>query len=764
MKPISESHRSARLGRMSTVLCAAVAAASIFAVADRAVAHEDDGKVRDRQKAVRGQVWRAPKSAEGGVAGGFDAVNVQLRSWHPLNTIDAGATSGNDCWGYVSPSGREYALMCVSNGMAVYEITDPVNATKIGFIPGPSSLWRDVKVFSHYAYVVTEGGAGIQVVNLAGVDQGQVTLVNTVTTGGGLATHNVAINEESGYLYRCGGGSNGLRIYDLNANPAAPNLVGSWTTHYVHDAQIVSYTTGPFAGKEIAFCCAGLNGGYGETGLYIVDVTNKANPVQISRSLYPLARYSHQGWLTEDRRFFLLGDELDEGDSQQRTTTHVINVENLLNPLYVGQFQNETPAITHNCYTHNGLMFQANYRSGLRIFDVTNAGSPSTVTEFGYFDTYPGDDNASFNGLWSCYPYFPSGTVIGSDLERGLFVWRLGGPVASIALVSNPPEFINPAGGTTVDVTITPGPGQKLNLSTAVMKVTAGSTTTTVPLAPLSGNTFRATFPPTPCAQTITYRFEVRNQGGDPSSDSARTTFSGISIDTVLADTFEVESGWTAGVPGDTATSGQWVRGDPVGTTAQPEDYHTPSGTQCFFTGQGPVGGSVGAADVDNGITTLLSPIYDLTDYEEPTLEYWYWYSNNQGAAPNADSMPVQISNDNGVTWVQLELINTNNNAWTKRSWRVRDFVTPTNRMRVRFIARDLDAGSIVEAAIDDLKITNVDCTADIVGDINGDGVVNGADLSVLLGAWGSTLSAADLDGDGVVGASDLALLLGAWG
>ena len=126
--------------------------------------------------------------------------------------------------------------------------------------------------------------------------------------------------------------------------------------------------------------------------------------------------------------------------------------------------------------------------------------------------------------------------------------------------------------------------------------------------------------------------------------------------------------------------------------------------------------------------------------------------------------MPVQISNDNGVTWVQLELINTNNNAWTKRSWRVRDFVTPTNRMRVRFIARDLDAGSIVEAAIDDLKITNVDCTADIVGDINGDGVVNGADLSVLLGAWGSTLSAADLDGDGVVGASDLALLLGAWG
>jgi hypothetical protein len=200
-----------------------------------------------------------------------------------------------------------------------------------------------------------------------------------------------------------------------------------------------------------------------------------------------------------------------------------------------------------------------------------------------------------------------------------------------------------------------------------------------------------------------------------------------------------------------------------VGTNAQPENDHTVNGTICFVTGQGVVGGGDGAADVDGGVTTLLSPNFDLTGLDEPTLEYWYWYSNNVGGSPNTDSMPVEISNNGGTTWVALETIATNNAAWTKRSWRVRDFVTPTNQVRVRFIARDLAAGSLVEAGVDDLKITNVDCTPNIVGDINGDGSVNGSDLSILLGSWGSNNPAADLDRDGVVGGTDLATLMSNW-
>jgi hypothetical protein len=125
--------------------------------------------------------------------------------------------------------------------------------------------------------------------------------------------------------------------------------------------------------------------------------------------------------------------------------------------------------------------------------------------------------------------------------------------------------------------------------------------------------------------------------------------------------------------------------------------------------------------------------------------------------------MPVEISNNGGTTWLPLETISASSNAWVKRTWRVRDFITPTSQVRVRFIARDLGQGSLVEAAIDDLRITNVDCTADIVGDVNGDGVVNGTDLGLLLGAWGTGNAAADLNDDGVVNATDLALLVGAW-
>ena len=408
-------------------------------------------------------------------------------------------------------------------------------------------------------------------------------------------------------------------------------------------------------------------------------------------------------------------------------------------------------------------MFQANYRSGMRVFDVSNAGAPSQVAEVAYFDTYPGDDNASFNGLWSCYPYFPSGTVIGSDLERGLFVWRLGGPVATFDLVSAAPDLVAPSGGTELVVEIEPGLGQTLDLATAVMRVSWAGGDATVPLAQITATTFRAVFPATPCAETVTYRFEVANVKGDSITSAPRTALSAFGVEVAFNDAFETNLGWQAGVAGDTATSGQWVRVDPVGTTAQPEDDHTVNGTQCFVTGQGVVGGGAGAADVDGGITTLLSPVLNLAGKPEAIVEYWYWYSNNLGAAANADSMPVSVSNDNGATWALVESIATNNAAWAFRSFRVADFVTPTAQVRVRFVARDLDQGSLVEAGVDDFRVVDIDCTAPVVGDLNGDGVVNAGDLSLLLGAWGSANASADIDGDGIVGAGDLALLLSAW-
>ena len=396
-----------------------VALLGVIAPATLIVAHQDDPKIKDRQPAVKADAYRADRDFGKERSLGFSSENVQLKSWLPLSEFGTNADNGNDCWGYVSPSGREYALVGTYDGTGIVEITEPGNAQVIALLNGNDSLWRDIKTYGTYMYCVSEGGGGIQVFNLADIDNGNVQTLNSAGSG---STHNVVIDTESGFLYRTGGVADGMYIYSL-ANPAAPVQVGSWTDRYIHDAQVVTYTDGPFAGRQIAFCCAGFSGGWSDTGLTIVDVTNKSNPFVVSQTYYSNAAYSHQGWLSEDRKYFYLNDELDEQNYGGTTTTRIINVEDIENPSFVGTFTSGSTSIDHNLYTHNGYIFEANYRSGLRVFDATN---PTNPTQYGFFDTYPDNDGASFNGLWNVYPYFPSGTIIGSDLERGLFVWELG--------------------------------------------------------------------------------------------------------------------------------------------------------------------------------------------------------------------------------------------------------------------------------------------------------------------------------------------------
>ena len=303
-----------------------ILAALTLSTSAPALLHDDDPKILDRKPPVPGTGFTAATNAQGlsaltaAASLGFPADNFTLQSWMTLSDLGFSGANGNDCWGYTSPSGREYALMLTTQGTAIVEVSNPTLPTLVETISGPNSTWRDIKVYGSRAYAVSEGGSGIQVIDLTNVDAGVVNLENTVTGPGTNATHNVALDEVSGFLYRTGGGSEGLRIYSL-ANPSNPQYVGSWSQRYVHDAQIVTYTTGPYAGREIAYCCGGLNGGQTDTGLTIVDVTNKSNPVVLSQVSYPARAYSHQGWLSNDRTRFYLGDELDEGSTVSTTTT-----------------------------------------------------------------------------------------------------------------------------------------------------------------------------------------------------------------------------------------------------------------------------------------------------------------------------------------------------------------------------------------------------------------------------------------------------------
>jgi choice-of-anchor B domain-containing protein len=342
--------------------------------------------------------------------------NVGVTQYAQLNLAAFGAGSGNDCWGYVSPSGREYALVGLNNRVGFVEITNPAAPVLLGTIAHTSSTWGDIKVYGHYAYAVCEtAGTGIQVFDLANIDSGTVTLVRTLASPG--RTHNLALNTASGYLYTCGSrdGTGTTMCFSL-ADPSFPVQVGpaSMTTNYMHDANVVSYTSGPLAGKELLF-------GFSESrGVDIYDVTNKNAPSLIKRVTYPSMGYCHQGWLSTDRKYLYVDDEADETNGQPTTRSLIFNVEDPANAFFVGTFTSGLPAIDHNQYTSDGFTFQANYQSGLRIFDL--AGNPEAPVQVGAFDTFLGSNGASFNGAWSTYPYFPSGTVIVSDINSGLFV------------------------------------------------------------------------------------------------------------------------------------------------------------------------------------------------------------------------------------------------------------------------------------------------------------------------------------------------------
>lgn len=283
------------------------------------------------------------------------------------------------------------------------------------------------------------------------------------------------------------------------------------------------------------------------------------------------------------------------------------------------------------------------------------------------------------------------------------------------------------------------------------------------PMTPLGNNQYSAMLPAAQCGEVISYSFSANTLGGVSINYPSSGSFQALSQDFELSfeDTMETDTGWTVGGSNDDATTGIWNRMNPQATGAQPEDDHTPgAGTDCWVT-DGVAGSGLGDRDIDGGSTTLTSPILDAIALgDDAELVYWRWYSNDQGASPNADSMLVQISNDIGNSWTTLEEVSDNANAWVEQRFRIVDFVEPTDMIRVRFIASDLGDGSIVEAGVDDLRIQAVGCTVN-PADLNGDGELNFFDVSLFLNAFNSGDLLADFNGDGILSFFDVSTFLG---
>jgi len=412
-----------------------------------------DGPLAPGDPGYTGPILGSTIECQGGYAAGYSCSNVDLVALLPVEDLGGGPVPGvnpadsvpditvNDLWGWTDPqTGVEYALVGRTDGMAFVSLADPENPVYVGQLfrtnGAPVSKWRDVKVYADHAFIVADRASnhGVQIFDLRqlrGVQSTPVTFLETQYYDGIASAHNIVMNETTGFAYVVGataGGDTcgrGLHMIDVRT-PSAPTFAGCFADNstgregsgYTHDAQCIVYA-GPddaYQGHEI---CLGAN----ENALSIADVTDKQDPRAISRAEYPNVGYVHQGWISEDHRFFYINDETDERNGlTSHTRTLVWDIEDLDDPVLANEHLGVTTSTDHNLYIRDHLMYQSNYVSGLRILDLSDPVNP---VEVGFFDTVPGDNAPGFGGVWSNYPFFQSGIVAFTSRHEGLFIVRI---------------------------------------------------------------------------------------------------------------------------------------------------------------------------------------------------------------------------------------------------------------------------------------------------------------------------------------------------
>lgn len=356
-----------------------------------------------------------------------------------VSAEDLGGNELNDIWGWTDPvTEKEIALVGLLNGISFVDVSDPSAPVVLGILPTEtrSSIWRDVKVYKDHAFIVADNASnhGVQIFDLT-----QLRNITSFTTFQKTAhynkvgdVHNIVINEETGFAYAVGIGSAsdseyvcGAHIIDIN-DPVNPKFsgclkdetTGRYGNGYVHDGQFIIYK-GPdsdYFGKEIALTS-------NETALGIADVTDKSNIKIISKYESTDFRYIHQGWISDDHKYFYTNDELNElrGVDDYQTTL-VFDITDLDKPVLANTYVSGLKTIDHNNYIIDTLVYQSNYSTGIRVLSIADPINPKEVA---YFDTYPAGDKIDFVGSWSNYPYFESKTIVVSSIEEGLFVLKL---------------------------------------------------------------------------------------------------------------------------------------------------------------------------------------------------------------------------------------------------------------------------------------------------------------------------------------------------
>jgi len=367
-----------------------------------------------------------------GLAAGFPCRGIDLLAQLSLAELGASGAEikANKHWGWRDPqTGRDIVLFGLTNATSFVDITDRQHPILLGLLPSHQGIseFRDMVVNGSYLFVVADTPAqhGLQVFDLTqlrGVSNPPVTFAETAHYAGFLAGHSLWMNQATGYLYvfRSVGDAcqNGVQVVNVQ-NPLQPAFAGCFgqTDTPLSTGECLVYD-GPdhdYHGHEICFVGSDDN-------VSIFDVTNKNQPRQVANFTYPGIARAHQGDLTADLRYWLLGDMMDEHHTGNNTRTYAFDISDLDHPVVLGHFSHSTTAIDHDLLIVGTRVFEANWRAGLRILDISSLPSLA-FRELGYFDTVPDSDSIGHTGAFAPYVW-PDGAITVSDTESGLFILR----------------------------------------------------------------------------------------------------------------------------------------------------------------------------------------------------------------------------------------------------------------------------------------------------------------------------------------------------
>lgn len=674
--------------------------------------------------------------------------------------------------GWSDGAGNEYAIVGTYDGTSIVDITDPTAPVEVAFVNGNNSIWREVRTWDHYAYVVTEAGGGLLCIDLSGLPAS--VDFNYTDCGIGLSTGHTVFCDENGFVHIFGSniGAGGDQILDANANPMDPEFAGEVDMWYIHDGYVRGDTL--WAGNI-------YNGWFS-----VWDISDKTSPDLLAQQSTP-DNFTHNTWLTDDGNYLYTTDEVTNAVVASYDVSDLTDIQEL------DQFRANpgTNSIPHNVMVLGDFLVTAYYRDGVIITDATY---PDNMIKVGEYDTSPlsGD---GFNGAWGSWPYLPSGNIIVSDMEEGLFIVgptyvqacyvegnvtdaTTGAPIfgasveftgtvdATSDLVGNYHGGVLDAG--TYDFTFTKTGYLPETITGIVLEngevVIVNAELTPLPTYTITGQVLDAatgfgipdadvlmqndiyTFSGTTDAAG-NFSFDMyeddydffAGQWGYITNGTAVTVTAGGTYEITLSkgyyDDFIFANDWTV-----TATTdvGVWERGEPNGTYSGPilsnpeVDIASDYGDQAYVTGN-EAGGSVGSDDVDNGVVNLVSPSMDLTGYADPILSYDRWFFNGGGTGMPNDTLRVFVSN--GIEEVLIDAINGSSpdlSEWTNVEINLATYIDITADMHVRFRTADQSAtGHLVEAGVD-LFMVNDNVTAAPTTEFGADKTSGCAPLTVV--------------------------------